>query len=181
VEDNCDGVFTPSVADGGKTLTSGDSECTTYSQTWTATYTDACDSDAVPVGFTYTWKEDLVVPVIPTNDTDVGCNQQWYQLPTTQEKTIGVFAPSVSDGGKTLTSGDSNCDLQPNMDSDLYRCLFNVAIPVSVTHMERRLRCSVISTTDADGGWVVIQVNTNSSLYRKIIVTACLHQVLQWR
>jgi hypothetical protein len=80
VEDNCDGVFTPSVADGGKTLTSGDSECTTYSQTWTATYTDACDSDAVPVGITYTWKEDLVVPVIPTNDTDVGCNQQW--LPT---------------------------------------------------------------------------------------------------
>ncbi|MFB0903279.1 MAG: hypothetical protein QMB11_02770, partial [Nonlabens sp.] len=77
-EDNCDGVFTPSVSDGGKTLTSGDSTCMTYSQTWTATYTDACSNAAVPVSVTYTWKEDLVLPVISTTDADgdLGCNPE---------------------------------------------------------------------------------------------------------
>jgi hypothetical protein len=53
--DNCDGVFAPSVADGGKTLTSGNSEWA-YSQTWTATYTDACLNASCTSSIT-TWKE----------------------------------------------------------------------------------------------------------------------------
>ncbi|MBK8671135.1 MAG: hypothetical protein IPN89_17510 [Saprospiraceae bacterium] len=33
-------------------------------QTWTANYTDACTNAAVPVSVTYTWVEDVVIPVI---------------------------------------------------------------------------------------------------------------------
>jgi glycyl-tRNA synthetase (class II) len=61
--------------DGGKTLTSGDSDCMTYSQTRTATYTDACLNAAVQYD-TYTWKEDLVVTGIDYRCWyDLGCNQ----------------------------------------------------------------------------------------------------------
>jgi hypothetical protein len=75
--DNCDGVFAPSVADGGKTLTSGNSEWA-YSQTWTATYTDAC-LNASCTSIHYHMERRLRVPVISTTDVsaDLGCNQQW--------------------------------------------------------------------------------------------------------
>jgi hypothetical protein len=42
-------------------LTSGDSECMTYSQTWTATYTDACLNAAVPVVITLYMERRLSV------------------------------------------------------------------------------------------------------------------------
>jgi len=72
--DNCDGVFTPVVSTDGPV--EPDDACGLWSQTWTANYTDACDNDAEPVSITYTWKEDLVEPVISTDaeDTDFGCN-----------------------------------------------------------------------------------------------------------
>ncbi|MBK6348249.1 MAG: hypothetical protein IPF68_20360 [Bacteroidales bacterium] len=62
--DNCDGSVTPDVNTAGPTNTG----CS-YSQTWTATYTDACGNAAIPVSVTYTWTQDFEVPVISTTAT----------------------------------------------------------------------------------------------------------------
>jgi large repetitive protein len=83
--DNCDGIFTPSVNTTGPSNTG----CA-YSQTWTATYTDACGNAALPVGITYTWTEDTEDPVltVPTTGLALGCN------PTTLPSEASVIAAS---------------------------------------------------------------------------------------
>jgi hypothetical protein len=53
--DNCEGIFTPNVATDGPTNTDG-----LYSQTWTATYTDACGNEAEEVSITYTWIGEII-------------------------------------------------------------------------------------------------------------------------
>jgi len=60
--DNCEGTITPNVTTTGPQING----CA-YTQTWTATYTDACDNDAIPVSITYTWIQDTQLPVISTN------------------------------------------------------------------------------------------------------------------
>ncbi|MCO5258357.1 MAG: SprB repeat-containing protein, partial [Lentimicrobium sp.] len=51
--DNCAGEFTPEVSTEGASNTG----CA-YTQTWTASYTDACGNAAAPVSITYTWTVD---------------------------------------------------------------------------------------------------------------------------
>lgn len=57
--DNCDGSLTPTVTTAGPSNTG----CS-YSQTWTANVSDACGNAANPLSITYTWKQDMVKPVI---------------------------------------------------------------------------------------------------------------------
>ncbi len=89
--DNCVGVFTPIVNTAGPTHNG----CA-YTQTWTATYTDACTNVAVPVSITYTWTEDLELPVISTEATshDLGCNPTVTDpVFTGLDNCEGVFTP----------------------------------------------------------------------------------------
>ncbi len=69
-----------------KHLDDGDEDCDTYTQTWTANVTDLCTNTALPVSVTYTWKEDLVKPVIlqatGLGSGDLGCNPESIEAPT---------------------------------------------------------------------------------------------------
>ncbi|MBK8671142.1 MAG: hypothetical protein IPN89_17545 [Saprospiraceae bacterium] len=67
-------------------------------QTWTANYTDACTNAAVPVSVTYTWVEDVVIPVISvvTSADPAGtCNPASIVAPTF-EATDNCLASAVS-------------------------------------------------------------------------------------
>jgi hypothetical protein len=79
--DNCGGEFDPFVSAEDPVITG----CN-YSQTWTATYTDACGNAAEEVSITYTWTVDTEAPVISTEavDTDLGCNPSEITTPVLQ-------------------------------------------------------------------------------------------------
>ncbi|MCK3683033.1 gliding motility-associated C-terminal domain-containing protein, partial [Maribellus sp. YY47] len=64
--DNCEGEFEPNVTTEGSTNIG----CS-YSQTWTANYTDACDNPAAPVSITYTWTQDTEDPIVVCKDTTI--------------------------------------------------------------------------------------------------------------
>ncbi|MBK8671151.1 MAG: hypothetical protein IPN89_17590 [Saprospiraceae bacterium] len=67
-------------------------------QTWTANYADACTNAAVPVSVTYTWVEDVVIPVISvvTSADPAGtCNPSSIVAPTF-EATDNCLASAVS-------------------------------------------------------------------------------------
>ncbi|MCO5265550.1 MAG: choice-of-anchor L domain-containing protein, partial [Lentimicrobium sp.] len=59
--DNCEGSIIPEVTTSGAS-----NNGTSYSQTWTATYTDASGNVAEPVIITYTWTEDTENPILST-------------------------------------------------------------------------------------------------------------------
>ncbi len=69
--DDCSTAFIPVVNTTGPT----NAVCA-YSQTWTATYTDAGGNAAVPVVITYTWTVDEVAPVFSAcpGEVDLGLN-----------------------------------------------------------------------------------------------------------
>ena len=74
VSDVCDPSAVATVTSAGKTSADGCS----YSQTWTASYTNTCDEEATPVKITFTWKQ-TTAPVIALADGkqasyDLGCN-----------------------------------------------------------------------------------------------------------
>ncbi|WP_191859416.1 T9SS type A sorting domain-containing protein, partial [Hanstruepera ponticola] len=74
VDDNCLDSDMPIQASTNGPTNNGCS----YSQTWTANYTDACGNAAEEVSVTYTWTVDTEVPVITTNGVsgDLGCNPE---------------------------------------------------------------------------------------------------------
>jgi len=85
--DNCEGVFTPVVTTSGPSNTG----CA-YTQTWTANYTDACMNAALPVSITFTWTQDLVLPVITlTAASTLPCN------PTTAQIEAAFGTATVTD------------------------------------------------------------------------------------
>jgi hypothetical protein len=52
---------------------------------------------------------------------------------------VTVCLQSVADGGNVNKWRFRLHDLQYRMDSDLYRCCLNAAVPVAIAYMERRL------------------------------------------
>ena len=127
--DNCDGQFAPNVDDGGGPTVNG---CT-YSQTWTATYTDTCLNEAQQVQVTYTWVVDDEPPVISTNaqSGDLGCNPD-VQAPvfTALDNCDGQF-PNVDDGGGPTIDG---CNYSQTWTATLIDGCGNQAAPVQVTY-----------------------------------------------
>ncbi len=155
--DNCDGDVTGmiEVTTAGPQLTSGDAECTLYSQTWTANVSDLCENDALPVSTTYTWKQDLVLPVIVAEmaDGDLGCNPvveapTFTAMDNCDGDVTGMI--EVTTAGPQLTSGDAECTLYSqtwtaNVSDDCE----NDALPVSTTYTWKQdLVLPVIVATD---------------------------------
>ncbi len=99
--DNCSGNLTDKieVMDGGIVLTSGDSKCTLYSQTWIATVKDCSGNEALPVSITYTWKVDTENPVITAPADYIICNET---LPATLTAT---WTDNCSEGGEVTATG----------------------------------------------------------------------------
>ncbi len=139
--DNCVGVFTPIVNTAGPTHNG----CA-YTQTWTATYTDACTNVAVPVSITYTWTEDLELPVISTEATshDLGCNPTVTDpVFTGLDNCVGVFTPIVNTAGPT----HNGCAYTQTWTATYTDACTNVAVPVSITYTwTEDLELPVIST-----------------------------------
>ncbi|MBK9735428.1 MAG: hypothetical protein IPO92_10830 [Saprospiraceae bacterium] len=91
-------------------------------QTWTANYTDACTNAAVPVSVTYTWVEDVVIPVIAvvtSADPAGACNPTSITAPTFGT-TAGPTGPACA---RTQTWTANYTD-----------ACTNAAVPVSVTY-----------------------------------------------
>ncbi len=95
--DNCMGQINPVVTTSGPT----NRDCT-YSQSWTANFTDDCKNAAVPMTITYTWTVDTDKPVISTTETnrDLGCNPA-VPVPefTGTDNCEGTIKPVVTTGG----------------------------------------------------------------------------------
>ncbi len=101
--DNCEGDFSSDI-----TVTTDGVQGTgcEKSQTWKATYTDACGNKADTVKVTYTWTEDNVKPVIATTAVsgDKGCN------PTTADLAAPVFTLNDNCDATTVVPADSISD-----------------------------------------------------------------------
>ncbi|MGV8114623.1 MAG: HYR domain-containing protein [Lentimicrobium sp.] len=145
--DNCEGTFTPDVASDGPVNTSG---CL-WSQTWTATYTDACGNAASPVSITYTWTIDNERPEITTSAVsgDLGCSPAVVEpIFSGSDNCEGTITPVVT------TSGPSNtgCDYSQTWTAEYTDACGNVASPVSITFTwTQDTEAPVISTTATSG------------------------------
>ena len=107
--DNCEGAIASEdivVTTTGPTHTG----CS-YTQSWTANYTDGCGNSAIPVTVTYTWTVDVTKPVIATTAVsgEKGCDPASFETPvfTVSDNCEGDFtlsASNVTDGG-TISIG----------------------------------------------------------------------------
>ena len=79
--DNCEGATSMALPSDSVTTTGATHEGCAYTQTWTATYTDACGNPADTVRVTYTWTE-MSTPTITTNLTNVNflCDPDFEEL-----------------------------------------------------------------------------------------------------
>jgi hypothetical protein len=77
--DGCEGTFVPNVTTEGPA-----NQGCSYTQTWTATYTNAAGTAATPVSITYTWTVDTEAPVItntPPTIIQADCGTSFDMLP----------------------------------------------------------------------------------------------------
>ncbi|MBK9357008.1 MAG: HYR domain-containing protein, partial [Bacteroidales bacterium] len=144
--DNCEGSVTPDVNTAGPTNTG----CS-YSQTWTATYTDACGNAAIPVSVTYTWTQDFEVPVISTTATSgsLGCNPA-VTAPTFTgtDNCEGTITPLINTSGPSVTG----CNYTQTWTATYTDACSNTASPVIITYTwVQDNEIPVISTTSVSG------------------------------
>ncbi|MHC1775250.1 MAG: HYR domain-containing protein [Lentimicrobium sp.] len=110
--DNCEGTITPVVNTAGPTISGCD-----YSQSWTATYTDACGNVAPPVSISFSWTEDTTPPTIICPDPDIITVEA--DAGETYASDVPVPTPVVSDNCGTpsltwvTTDGTSNTGAYP--------------------------------------------------------------------
>ena len=145
--DNCDNDLQVSVNDGG-VLTDG---CF-RSQTWTANVTDSCGNPALPLSITYTWKVDLLAPVISSQNQsgDLGCNPESIVAPTFgyTDNCDNNLQVSVNDGG-VLTDG---CFRSQTWTASVTDSCGNPALPLSITYTWKvDLLAPVISSQNQSG------------------------------
>jgi hypothetical protein len=144
--DNCEGTITPEVTTDGVTNTG----CL-YSQTWTATYTDACGNAATPVSITYTWTEDLEAPVLSTTATsgDLGCNPTVVApVFTGTDNCEGAITPLVTTDGAT----NNGCLYSQTWTATYTDACGNAATPVSITYTWTvDTEAPVLTTTSVSG------------------------------
>ncbi|MBK9735430.1 MAG: hypothetical protein IPO92_10840 [Saprospiraceae bacterium] len=105
-------------------------------QTWTANYTDACTNAAVPVSVTYTWVEDVVIPVIAVvtgSDPAGACNPTSITAPTF-EATDNCLASALSVIPTTAGPTGPACARTQTWTANYTDACTNAAVPVSVTY-----------------------------------------------
>ncbi len=105
-----------------------------FAQTWTANYTDKCLNKAVEQSVTYTWTEDLVVPIIIASDQsrDLGYS------PDIKPPTFSTYDNCLDATLNLLpaTSGPSNdgCSFTQTWSANYTDNCLNKAAEVSVTY-----------------------------------------------
>ncbi len=126
--DNCEGDFDPEVTTEGSVQ-----DGCAYSQTWTASHTDACGNAAEPVSITYTWTMDTEKPLLATTATsrDLGCNPT-VQAPifTGTDNCQGDFDPEVITEGPV----QDGCAYSQTWTASHTDACGNAAEPVSITY-----------------------------------------------
>ena len=126
--DNCEGELILWLHTDGPT-----NDGLRYTQTWTATYTDACNNTAVPVSITYTWTRDTELPVISTTaeSGDLGCNPTVVAPAFTGlDNCEGVFEPIVTPGGVT----NDGCNYSQTWTANYTDACGNAAEEVVITY-----------------------------------------------
>jgi len=140
--DNCEGSITPVVTTAGATNTG----CA-YSQTWTANYTDACMNVAAPISITYTWTQDLNVPMLATSasNTNLGCNPTvTAPVFTGTDNCEGAITPVVTSAGPTNTG----CAYSQTWTANYTDACSNAATPISITYTwTQDLAAPILNTT----------------------------------
>ena len=146
--DNCDGDISGSITVA--TLGPTNTGCS-YTQTWTANYTDACGNAADEVSVTYTWTESTV-PTIATAlaDDDLGCNPS-ITAPTASDFTV-TDACAASPVATVTTTGPSNtgCSYTQTWTANYTNACDQDAVPVSVTYTWTESTVPTIATALAD-------------------------------
>ncbi|MBP5135162.1 MAG: hypothetical protein ILP24_05320, partial [Paludibacteraceae bacterium] len=98
VTDNCDANLTADVVTDGPTHTGCD-----YTQTWTATATDACGNVSETKTITYTWKQTAAPSISPNvTGSDLGCNPA--SIPTLTASDFTVTDACAANPLATVTS-----------------------------------------------------------------------------
>ncbi len=118
------------------------------SQTWTATYTDGCGNEAVPVSVTYTWTEDTELPVIATTAVsgDLGCNPTVVAPAFTgSDNCEGDISAAIT--VHTIGVEGTGCAKSQTWTATYTDGCGNEAVPVSVTYTWTETETPSISTT----------------------------------
>ncbi|GLR16099.1 T9SS type A sorting domain-containing protein [Portibacter lacus] len=130
VEDNCLDV----TMDAEVTYEGPTAEGCVLTKSWTATYTDECGNEAVPVTVSYTWTVDTEKPVISTDaeDKDLGCNPTVVPPTFTvtdncMDETLDVTP--VTDGPTSL-----GCYYTQTWTANYTDACGNIAVQESVTY-----------------------------------------------
>ncbi|PNQ72373.1 hypothetical protein C1T31_12570, partial [Hanstruepera neustonica] len=122
-----------------------------YSQTWTATYTDPCGNQAEPVSVTYTWIVDTEAPVISADveGDQFGCNVKPPAPVFTATDNCGVGEPIVTTNGPESSNG---CSYSQTWTANVVDNCGNEAEPVSVTYTWTQDSIIPVITTDNESG-----------------------------
>jgi uncharacterized protein (TIGR02145 family) len=161
VTDNCEGSFT--LTADSVTVTGPTNSGCSYTQSWTAHYTDACGNKAKDSTVTFTWTVDTEKPVISSSaaSADLGCNPGTITAPTFTvtdacEGSFILTADSV-----TVTGPDhTGCDYTQSWTAHYTDACGNKAKDSTVTYTWTETTTPTITTslTDKDFSCIALVV-----------------------
>ena len=161
VTDNCEGSFT--LTADSVTVTGPTNSGCSYTQSWTAHYTDACGNKAKDSTITYTWTVDTEKPVISSSvaSADLGCNPGTITAPTFTvtdacEGSFTLTADSVTVTGPNHTG----CDYTQSWTAHYTDACGNKAKDSTVTYTWTETTTPTITTslTDKDFSCIALVV-----------------------
>jgi len=161
VTDNCEGSFTL-IADSVTVTGPTNSGCS-YTQSWTAHYTDACGNKAKDSTITYTWTVDNEKPVIASTAVsgDLGCNPGTITAPTftVTDNCEGSF--TLTDDSVTVTGPtNTGCSYTQSWTAHYTDACGNKAKDSTITYTwtESTTPTIITSLTDKDFSCVALMV-----------------------
>ena len=151
VTDNCEGSFTLDA--DSVTVTGPTNSGCSYTQSWTAHYTDACGNKAKDSTITYTWTVDTEKPVISSSvaSADLGCNPGTITAPTftVTDNCEGSF--TLTADSVTVTGPDhTGCDYTQSWTAHYTDACGNKAKDSTITYTWTETTTPTITTTLTD-------------------------------
>ena len=161
VTDDCEG--TNPLPNDSVTVTGPTNSGCSYTQSWTAHYTDACGNKAKDSTITYTWTVDTEKPVIASTAVsgDLGCNPSTITAPTftVTDNCEGSF--TLTDDSVTVTGPtNTGCSYTQSWTAHYTDACGNKAKDSTITYTwtESTTPTIITSLTDKDFSCVALMV-----------------------